>query len=136
MSYATLHDAIRARFKAEVADAASVSVAYPNAPFTRPTDQSAWVRLSILDGDSNQIELEHNAGSTYRRAGVVVAQIFTALEQSTGAAMDLADTVAAAFRRVHAASIIYRVPSVTTIGLSDGWWQVNVTCPWESDLIA
>ncbi|HET6416470.1 MAG TPA: phage tail terminator-like protein [Polyangiales bacterium] len=136
MSYAAIHDAIRTRFKNLVADAESVPVAYPNAPFETPDDQSMWVRLSILDGQSSQIELEANDGSTYRRVGNLIAQIFAPAQQSTGDAMDLADVIAAAFRRVYAIPVRYRVPSVQTIGRSNGWWQVNVVCPWESELIS
>lgn len=136
MSYAAIHDTIRLRFKTLVADAQSVLVAYPNAPFTPPDSTTTWVRMSILDGESSQIELEHNDGSTYRRVGNLVAQIFGPIELGTGALMDLADAIAAAFRRVYVSPVRFRVPSIDTIGRSEGRWQVNVTCPWESDLTA
>jgi hypothetical protein len=134
MTHAAIHIAIRSRFKTLVADAQSVATEYDNAPFT-PPDGTIWARWSVLDGKSDQVSLR-SPTARYRRTGVAIASIFAPLVKGTAAALALADTVVAAFRTVTADSVTYWTPSVQVIGREEPWWQVNVVCPWYSDLLA
>lgn len=133
MTYAAIHNAIRSRFKTQVADAQSVSTQYDNAPFAEPA--TIWVRWTVLDGESDQVSLP-SPTARIRRTGVAIASIFAPLEQGDSAALALADTIAAAFRRVTADGVTYFTPSATPIGRDGASWQLNVVCPWYSDLLA
>ena len=140
MTYAAIHDAIRTRFKSEVADVASLPVEYPNAPFDTPDDSTRWMRMSIRSGESFQAGIGAGSVALFRRVGELIVQVFGPVQPDTGSPtgdlMDLADTIAAAFRRVSASNVTYMTPSVTEVGRTGAWWQVNVNCPWYSDVLA
>lgn len=135
MTYAAIHNAVRSRFKTLVTDTQSVATAFDNAPFSEPGPATLWVRWTVLDGQTDQVSLP-SPTARIRRTGVGIANIFAPLEQGTAGAIALADTIAAAFRRVTADGVTYFTPSITQIGRDKSSWQINVTCPWYSDVLA
>ena len=129
-----VQNAVRSRFKTLVADVESVSVAYDNAPFTRPEGEM-WVRLAVLPGEDQQITM---GGSTvtYRMVGVALASIFCPIETGDKAAVELARVIQTTFRRVTASGVEFRSPSITRIGRVGNEYQINVSCPFRHDDIA
>jgi len=95
----------------------------------------SWVRFFVMEDESNQMDM----GSTllrYRNGGMAVIYIFVPQNTGTQAAKGLADTASAIFRGVTSDEIIFRAPSIKTIGISGAWYQINVLVPYEWDLIA
>lgn len=103
------------------------------AQFQKP-DNSEWVRFSIRPAVSTQVDITSNNPRT-RTTGVILIQIFSPLGKGDKAAMQLADAIKAQFRMVTAEGVTYQEPTITTVGEREGWWQVNVTCPFQYDEI-
>jgi hypothetical protein len=132
MNRENMYNAIRSRFKTQVADkTAGLVVIYDNAPFT--DSDVRWVRFTIKTGDTTQRTI--GAQKTYRTIGIAIAQIFVPVDQGDRDALQLADTITAAFRSVTDQGVRYQTPSTKNVGRTDQWWQVNVTCPFFADEI-
>lgn len=107
-------------------------IAWQNVGFTPPTSGS-WVRLSILNGDSNQISVGSTAG-LYRNAGVISISVFTEANQGTKAGLTLADQAAAVFRGAFFGSgIKCRSPRITDLGLEGKYYRHEVSIPFMRD---
>lgn len=131
MSYAEAHNEIREHLFMSWADA--TPIAWPNVNFTPPNPQSSWIRLSISDGDSNQMELGSNP-ATIRYAGIIYVQIFTRLDIGDAVALQLADTVKQIFNNWCGVSVRCRAAKIKVIGNDgNGWYQVNVVVPFYRD---
>lgn len=136
MSFETLHNAIRSRFQTQVETPNSYLVQYDNAVQPDVKTAAAWIRFTVLPAGSEQVSLGSSAGNRrHRTVGAAIAQIFTTIEQGDKAALVIADKIVAAFQTVTASGVTYREPNVSVIGLSNSWWQVNVTCPFYADTI-
>lgn len=133
MSFETVGNTIRSRYKTEVADAHPVSTQYDNQKFTPPSD-TIWSRLTINFGESDQ---ESTGGSTkrFRTIGVMTAQLFAPLNKGDKVLLELVDLIVSKFRSVTSAPVTFRTPSVSEGRRTpDGnWWQISVVCPWYTD---
>ncbi len=137
MSVAALHLAIRTRAKTIIVDGSLLPLASVsldgNANFTPP--KSTYVVLTIRLGTAFQA----TAGGTtklFRRPGIAIFQVFAPIDSGEAEALTLADSIASGFRAVTDGNVMYETPTVATVGRTDDLWQVNVTCPFESDLYA
>lgn len=137
MSFEAVHNAIRKRFKSEVQDLESFTVLYDNAPDDTP-DASEWVRFEIDNGVSLQISF--GATKRFRRPGTAVAQIHVKASKGDQRALEIADKIVTAFRAVtvtEAGAVVhFRTPMLVNLGRVSQWWQVNVNCPYYSDIVA
>lgn len=97
-----------------------------------PTRQT-WARFSIRNADSQQADI--STAPRTRTVGVIIIQLFTTMGSLDGEIMRLADKAKNVFRLRTVDGITYREPTITTVGAREGWWQVNVTCPFEYDEI-
>ena len=132
MSFETLANTIRGRFKTLVVASTGLLVAYDNAPFT-PTDGVKWVRFTVLPGDSVQASI--GVAKRFRTVGVAVAQIFLPIDRGDKDALALAETVKLAFRATTVSGVTFRTPSLRRVGRTDNWYQINVNCPFYADEI-
>lgn len=130
MTFETLANAIRSRFKTQVVGSTGLAVAYDNAPFTEPAD-SKWVRFAVLEADSSQVSL--GTGRRFRTPGVAVAQIFVPIQQGDKDALVLADQIKLAFRAQSVGGVVYKTPSLRRVGRTGKWYQINVNCPFYAD---
>jgi len=117
----------------------ATQIAWPNRDFTPPA-KASWLSVTIQAGDAAQIEFGSSADSvTHRHPGIVVVQVFTPANWGDKTALDLADSVAALFRRQRLSytdgSVLFRTPSVRTIGVDGAFYQVNVSVPFVRDYI-
>lgn len=131
MTHEDLHNAIRSRMDAQVAVPESVAVQYDNEGEAPPSD-AVWIRCAVQVGRSEQADM----GSTTvreRTVGVVMAQVFCPADEGDQPGLEMADKIKAAFRRVTAGGVTYRVPSIEPQGRDGKWWQINVTVPFYSD---
>lgn len=92
-----------------------------------PRSLNEWVRFSVREAAANQASIG-TQNQLYRYYGVLFVQIFTKNGLGSGRAKELADLVTPIFRSKIVNGIHYRVPVVTTVGPSDAWYQVNVSC--------
>lgn len=135
MSFQDERAAIESRFAS--AWASTTKVRYENVEFAEPKDRTAWVSFNIITGDGRQITLGDNA--VHRLPGVIVIQVFTVKDGGTAQARTLADQAAAVFRQAEFSSgnsgrILCRTPSILSVGVRDGWYQLNVKIPFIRDV--
>lgn len=96
-----------------------------------PQGMEEWVRLTDLNAYGKQASLGNSP--LYRYGGMVVVQVFTELNTGSARAKQLVDLVTPIFRSKRISGIQFYVPAVTRIGPRDGWYQVNVDCPYYRD---
>jgi hypothetical protein len=108
----------------------ATSISWPNAAFTPPAD-GAWIQVSILPGQAEQITLG-TAGEN-RLYGVVHVNLFVPLNQGMGEAWTMADSLRALFNRITIGAIRFCVPSAGAPLLSESWWQIPLNCPFAVD---
>jgi len=110
----------------------TVSIAWPNAPFT-PTTGVPWVRFSIQQAPAEQIGFGSSSVRD-RHYGTVFVQVFVPVETAVQTAMQIADDAAAALRRYSTTGLFTRSASIQDVGPTpDGWYQVNVSVPYQRD---
>lgn len=125
-------DEVKAIESRLLANWATTPIRFEGVPFTEPS--SAYVALTVLTGEGVQISLGDVA--LRRWPGVIVIQIFVPELSGTRQAKTYADSLGAIFDRAQFSSdnsgvISCRTPSVETIGMLEGWWQVNVLIPYR-----
>lgn len=129
--------------------AGTTPVAWPGRDFDIPTDYSSWVRMSIFESDTRQIEIGTPNNMHFRESGVIIFQIFTESDKGDGPALTLGDQIATIFRKQRVTytngRVIFRAPQVRVIGATTdvngtgdagNWFQVNVSIPYIRDNIA
>lgn len=129
---------MRARYKTKVIDLEDVPTQYDNQAeedkqFRKP-DNTEWVRMNIRPAASVQVDICPGRPRS-RTTGSIIFQVFSPVGKGDAAAIKLADKIKAAFRMVTADGIVYFEPTITTVGVTQSWWQVNVTCPFQYDEI-
>lgn len=129
MGFDSVHAVIRSRV-ADNKPAALLSVVYPNAETTKPT-RGPWGRLTILPGQRVKTEVPSNG--TRRQVGVAVLQLFDEPGKGDGTLLEIADAINALFDGVTVSGVRFLTPSINVIGVQDGWFQINVECPYNSD---
>lgn len=84
-----------------------------------------WIRVSIQNSKAYQASLGSNP--LFRYVGIMFIQIFTKLDIGSGRAVEIADVLTQLFRAKRIGDIVFKVPSLQKIGVSNGWYQVNVS---------
>ena len=133
MGFAATETTIRSRFAAQwAALQPNVQVFYDNAgdDSTAPQNE-AWVRLTVLPGASQQVEMGRLR--RWRRVGQIVVQIFVPAASGTGLAMELGDSVRDAFEGITESGVIFRATSLNRVGLDGAWLQYNATTNFQAD---
>ncbi len=133
MGFAATENEIRSRFATQWAiEQPSVQVFYDNAgDDVTPPQNTAWVRLTILPGQSQQVEMGRLR--RWRRVGLIVVQIFVPAASGTGLAQELGDSVRDIFEGVTLSGVLFRATSLNRVGLDGAWLQYNATTPFQAD---
>lgn len=98
----------------------------PPAVKTAQADKTPWCRVTIRDGDSGFA----TTASTLR-PGVLFVQVFTADGIGDALARQLASSLAAHLEGWTSGALRLEAATLTNIGPSDGWYQLNVSVPWR-----
>jgi len=111
-------------------------IRFENTPFDEPKDDLTWVAFTIVTAEGTQISLNEEALARY--TGVVIIQVFQRERTGTGEALRLAGQAADIFRRLEICEdesglLRFRIPSKVTLGVNNGWFQINVNCPYFRD---
>ncbi len=132
-NHQAIHDAIRSRYGTLIEDAESLPSIYDNQDEDN-VDDALWARVWILDGDSKQKTLG-SPTRRYRTVGILTVILKDVIGKGDRDILIMADKVKDAFISVTDTGVVYQTPSVKVIGRQENWWQVNVECPWYSDVI-
>ena len=134
MSFADERRAIENRFSANFS---ALPVQFENVRWNNPAT-GGYVRFTIRNSGGAQISTGQSP--LHRYAGVIIADIFMPEESGTNAARAHADTIEAIFRRAQfsagsSGTILCRTPSITVVGIVDGYLQISVSVPFQRDKI-
>ena len=117
------------------ATANSLTIAWPNRDF-QPPQKANWLRVTLRGVDGRQKEM----GSTrniHSYSHVLIVQVFVPANTGDLIARQLADGLADVFRgqavSVTDGTVRFRAPTVTDVGNSGAWYQMNVSVPVVSD---
>lgn len=135
MSDASVIDAIRARFKTEVADVLELLTVYDNG--TEPTTPVAqWCRFSVQVDETQLVSM---GVRRYRMRGAATAMVFGKSQKGEAGINEIADAIVAAFRGVSLASpMVTFSPAPGFAGLVDrdeGWARRTVRIPFRADVM-
>lgn len=133
MGFAATESTIRSRFNTQWSSLQPTIPAYfDNAgDDVTPPQDSTWVRLTVLPGASQQVEMGNLR--RWRRVGVIIVQIFVPAASGTGLALELGDTVRDIFEGLTVSGVIFRATSLNRVGLDGAWLQYNATTPFQAD---
>lgn len=132
MTHESMANAIRTRFKTQIADAQSLPTQYDNQKYDNP-DNVLWCRLTIKFGESLQVASGGASGNRYRTSGIMYAQLFSPLGKGDKDQLHLADIIKSAFRCVTDSGVKFKTPSIKPKGRFGKEWQVNIECPFYAD---
>lgn len=122
---------IRSRFHARVATPLALPTHYDNAPFDKP-EAARWCRLEVDIGG-----LEHRStgdDNMFRKRGEFRAIVHVPVEDGSGVATQIADTISSEFRMVVDQGVHFGVPRVVSRSRFGAWWQLIVACPFHDDI--
>ena len=133
MGFAATESTIRSRFNTQWSSLRpTIPVFFDNAgDDVQPPQNSAWVRLTVLPGASQQVEMGRLR--RWRRAGIIAVQIYVPAASGTGLAQELGDTVRDIFEGLTLSSVIFRATSLNRVGLDGAWLQYNANTPFQAD---
>jgi len=137
MTNEAIANAIRSRFKAQVADLIPLPTQYDNQDLANP-DNATWCRLTIKTAASRQVSIGNPSAQRYRTHGVMIAQLFAPLGSGVGELRGIADKVVLAFRGKTDGGVTYASQDKDCPSVEGGWqredsWQINVVCPFYAD---
>lgn len=129
-----LHSYIAKRVNAELIEKLPGVDFYFENQETPPQKPDAWVRVSIRDGQSEQITIGCSS-TTFRTVGVVFFQVFTKIEIGSREGLEIADIIASKFRAITIDGVLYRTPSINTLPRQADVFQITVSCPFQMDQV-
>lgn len=133
MNLQTLHNTIRSRVQTEVQDKIPILVKYDNERGQIDPTVTEWVLASIRTGQNEKMHVGRVSG--YRQIGSLTLCIFVRAGEGDKRALQIADAILPAFRDTTVSEVVWETPSPNVMGLSSGWWQVNIDCPFRNDTL-
>lgn len=136
MSYQDVAEAIRAKFKTDVATPNSLVVVNDN---QSPQNMAqSWYRLSVLFDGQRQVHSGTATTIRWRITGRAVLNLFAPAAKGEGTLMEIVDATNAAFRGDSVASPIVEFrPAPALQGVAerdDAWWRRTMTIYFEADV--
>lgn len=129
-SYADEGVAIYAWLKSHWAE---TTVAKPNTSF-EPPDRTPYVETRIRAQTAFNASI--GASKRVRHPGLLTLVVRVPQNLGDGLAIDYADDLAGVFRNALVDdSIHFRAPTVRPFGVTDGWYEVHVDCPFYRDTV-
>lgn len=111
---------------------ATTPIAFDNVDF-KPENGSRWIRLRLLDGDVIRINI--GEPGLFRHTGLISIELFGPTGEGSKTLRGYADTLASLFRDTNFNGITTREASITNVGESGGWYQINLTVPYYVDAV-
>jgi hypothetical protein len=133
-NWADIASDIRQRVRVEVENGLSLPVAYDNAPF-RPPATGLWVQLAIQP--ASRVPAAVGVGAKYRTRGVILFAVYAPVNEGDAAALQAADSIAAAFDALQLANVRTLAAEITGSGRANAgtaaYHRLNVSVPFYSD---
>jgi len=106
-----------------------------NAPFNVPA--TAYIALMVEEFDGRQITLG-GTPQLHRYAGQITIQVLVPERTGASVALGYCDTLDDLFRRAqfsysNSGLITCRTPQRRDVGVTQGWYQVNLVIPYQRD---
>lgn len=131
MTYEQARKEIQSHFATNFTELSSDRLAWDNVAFSIPKDDKPWIRVSVQNNISNYVSV--GSLRQIRREGVVSIQVFTVENTETLTASRIVDNIVDVFETHLANKVRFRSPNVQNIGISDGWYQVNIAVSFYFD---
>lgn len=117
---------------------ATTTIIFENSATKQPSTD--FVMHQVLGGDGFQKEIVGNGPTLLRYSGLVQVDILVKSGTGTANARKMADAVSDIYRRqtlVDGAGgkMVFRIPSVRTLGVVSERYRVIVSCPYYRDII-
>jgi hypothetical protein len=109
----------------------STDIRWPNTSFSTK-DRSEYVAYHNVTDDAKQKSLGGDP-VLYRYFGNIVIQIFVVPNSGATRALQLAEQVADVWRSAIFSGITMGAPKTVTVGIVDGWYQLDVISPYHRD---
>ena len=134
MSFADERQAIETRFALNFT---ALPIRYEGQRFEMPS-AGGFVALKIRNGTGRQIST--GSPPLHRYTGTIVVDVFVPEDTGTATARIHADKIDQIFRRAqfsagNSGTILCRTPSISTVGVDSGWFQLSVNVPYQRDSI-
>lgn len=104
---------------------ATTDIAWDNVQYV-PVIGTSYITAKIASGED-----QFSTVQSYKQIGLLVIQIFVPENVGSATARGYADTLAGFFRRVSQSGIDFRLPTTTIVGISNGWYQINLSVPYH-----
>lgn len=111
---------------------AGTPIAWPNTDLE--PNGAAHIRVSLTNQTAFNADIADGA-HTVRYPGLLVFEVRYPLGAGDGGAIDDGDALAALFRNRNLDGLRFRAPTVRRLGSSDGYYLVQVDCPFYRDSI-
>ncbi len=136
MNFADAMTFVRQRIHQEVEDAypEGLALQYDNAPDVDQRNRKKWARVSLRNGVSFKVST--GTPNRFRHPGIILWNVFTKLNSGDNEAYKIADFISAVFQNTRVNDVHYKTVSVSFAGVDNGWYQVNVECPYYFDEIS
>lgn len=118
--------------------ATGFAAARPGMPWIRqneryePDPTVTWARLSIIQGQSEQIAFG-NVSRTWRHRGRAIVQVFVPIGKGDGTALEIARDAGAIFQGKTLSGVLFGAASIASVGKDGAFYQVNASIPFWSD---
>ena len=135
MGFSTSNGTIRQRFD-ELWDTYNPTIPYTfddQGESDFPSRDSAWARLSILNGEGFQVEM--GMTNRWRYPGIAVVQLFVPKGSGTGLAEQVADSMKLIFQGRTISGVVFKATSLLKAGESEPWVQYNISTPFHFDTL-
>jgi len=132
MSWPAIANAIRSRFKDQIADVLPLTTQYDNQSLSNP-DNEIWCRLTINSGETTQKSIGNPGANRERTPGIMTAQLFGPIGNGDGNLKEKAESIRVAFKRVTDTGVSFGTPKIYEVKRIGKEWQINVNCPFYAD---
>lgn len=131
MDYEGLGRIVRAQV--DTVTPSDLPIAWPNIHFEVPNPKRSYIRPSVIPGNTSVVSI--GAKKDQRNTGVVIIQIFTPEGSGEYESDQLVKLFVGAFdmKRIH--NVSFRSSQKRIVGISNGFYQVNVITPYIIDYI-
>ena len=126
MAFEALRASIETKFALEWG--VTTEIAWENISYE--PDNAPWVRLTVGTGVGYTLGIDGTL-PTVRDTGVIMLQIFTPEGTGTKVNKELLDTALPIYEHTRFDGILVYTATVTQAGISNGWYQTNVTFPFR-----
>lgn len=113
----------------------SIPIRYENMTSVEP-DSGIWAKYVFIPSGSEDASIGSPGKNVVRSSGIFMISLFNDFGKGDGDLIEKADAIITDLRSAVLSGIRLRQAYMTRVGRAGKWWQVNVTCPWSSDVLA